>query len=85
MAKLVDNILDRYGEAVSRRTKYNTLMQEAGQYTWPNAQDMVRNANQTEALLRTVQLYDSTALMAAYKMTSGIFSYLMPVGARWFE
>ncbi|KKK85512.1 hypothetical protein LCGC14_2772560, partial [marine sediment metagenome] len=25
------------------------------------------------------------ALMAAYKMTSGIFSYLMPVGARWFE
>ena len=59
-------------------------MQEAGFYAWPSAQDMVRNAWQTEALLRTTELYDSTALMAAYIMTSGIFSYLMPVGARWF-
>lgn len=81
----VKDILDRYDEAKSRRTKYNTLMQEAGQYAWPNAQDMVRNSMQTEALLRTLTLYDSTALMAAYKMTSGIFSYLMPVGAKWFE
>ncbi len=81
----LNKILDRYNMAVSRRTKYNSLMEEAGYYTWPNAQDMVRNADQTEALLRTTELYDSTALMAAYRMTSGIFSYLMPVGARWFE
>ena len=81
----INEILTRYNDAVSRRTKYNTLMQEAGQYAWPSAQDMVRNANQTEALLRTVELYDSTALMAAYRMTSGIFTYLMPVGAKWFE
>lgn len=80
----VKDILNRYDEAVSRRTKYNSLMQEAGQYVWPSAQDMVRNSQQTEGLLRTVELYDSTALMAAYTMTSGIFSYLMPVGARWF-
>jgi len=59
-------------------------MQEAGYYAWPNAQDMVRSAWQTEGLLRTVQLYDSTAMTAAYKMTSGIFSYLMPVGVKWF-
>ncbi len=81
----LNKILDRYNMAVSRRTKYNYLMSEAGYYAWPNAQDMVRNANQTEALLRTTELYDSTALMAAYRMTSGIFSYLMPVGAKWFE
>ncbi len=81
----VNTILDRYNEAVSRRTKYNSLMQEAGFYAWPNAQDMVRNSQQTEALLRTTEVYDSTALMAAYRMTSGIFTYLMPVGAKWFE
>lgn len=85
MAINIDDILTRYDEAKSRRTKYNSLMEEAGRYSWPNAQDMVRNAYQTEGLLRTVDLYDSTALMAAYKMTSGIFSYLMPVGAKWFE
>lgn len=81
----VNEILDRYGEVQSRRTKYNTLMQEAGFYSWPEAQDMVRNANQTEALLRTTEVYDSTALTAAYRMTSGIFTHLMPVGAMWFE
>ena len=78
-------VLQRYDEAKSRRTKYNSIMQEAGYYAWPNAQDMVRHENQTEALLRTVEIYDSTALMAAYKMTTGIFSYLMPVGAFWFS
>lgn len=81
----ISKMLDRYGQAVSRRTRYNSLMEEAGQYAWPNAQDMVRSANQTEGLLRTTELYDSTALMAAYRMTSGIFTYLMPVGAKWFE
>lgn len=81
----LNKILDRYDRAKSRRTKYNSLMSEAGRYSWPNAQDMVRSIEQTEALLRTTELYDSTALMAAYRMTSGIFSYLMPVGAKWFE
>ncbi len=81
----IDKILDRYSQAVSRRTKYNSVMQEAAAFSWPAAQDMVRNMEQTEALLRTQELYDSTALMAAYRMTSGIFSYLMPVGAKWFE
>lgn len=81
----VNETLTRYNDAVSRRTRYNSLMEEAGYYSWPNAQDMVRNAYQTEGLLRTVRLYDSTALMSAYRMTSGIFSYLMPVGVKWFE
>ena len=81
----VKAVLMRYDEAKSRKTKYNHLMEEAGYYAWPNAQDMVRHENQTEALLRTTEVYDSTALMAAYKMTTGIFSYLMPVGAYWFS
>lgn len=81
----VNQVLDRYAAAVSRKSVSNSLRAEAGQYAWPSAQDQVRNANQPEGLLRTVELYDSTALMGAYKMTSGIFSYLMPVGVKWFE
>jgi len=83
--KSIDRTLECYGEAKARRTKYNSIMEEAGQYCWPAAQDMVHNAEHTEGLQRTVDLYDSTALMAAYRMTSGIFTYLMPVGAKWFE
>jgi hypothetical protein len=82
----VNKILDRYGQAVSIKNQSNGLRQEAGKYCWPNAQDMVRTSEvKSEGELRTINLYDSTALQAAYKMTSGIFSYLMPVGARWFE
>jgi len=81
----LDDILERYGQAVSRRSQYNGIMSEAGRYSWPNAQDIVRNANQAEGQIRTVDLFDSTAIMSAYRMTSGIFTYLMPVGAKWFE
>lgn len=81
----VDEVLNRYNEAVARRTKYNSVMTEAGQYTWPSAQDMVRTSNPREGEIRTLNLYDSTALMAAFRMTAGIFTYLMPVGAKWFE
>ena len=85
MAIDINKTLDRYNEAVSRRTKYNSDMQEAGFYAWSRAQDMVRNANHTEALTRTNLVYNDTATKAAYRMTSGIFSYLMPVGVKWFE
>lgn len=81
----INEILDRYAEAKTRKSKSNSLREEAGKYVWPNAQDQVRTAVSSEGELRTVELYDSTALMAAYRMTSGIFSYLMPVGAKWFE
>lgn len=85
MAIDINETLNRYNDAVSRRTKYNSDMQDAGFYAWSRAQDMVRNANQTEALTRTGLVYNDTATKAAYRMTSGIFSYLMPVGVKWFE
>lgn len=78
-------ILERYGMARNRKSQSDNLRLEAGKYAWPPAQDQVRNSQQSEGQLRTERLYDSTALMAAYRMTSGIFSYLMPVGAKWFE
>ena len=81
----LNKILDRYGEARSRKSQSDSLRDEAGFYAWPNAREQVRNAEMNEGQLRTTELYDSTALMAAYRMTSGIFTYLMPVGARWFE
>jgi hypothetical protein len=80
----VAEILERYGRAKARKNESDGLRQEAGQYSWPSAQDQWRNANMSEGQLRTIHLYDSTSLMAAYTMTSNLFSYLMPVGSFWF-
>jgi len=80
----VSEILERYDRAKSRKNESDGLRQEAGKYSWPSAQDQWRNANMSEGQLRTQQLYDSTSLMAAYTMTSNLFSYLMPVGSFWF-
>lgn len=82
--KGVGDILERYGRAKSRKNESDRLRQEAGKYSWPSAQDQWRNANMSEGQLRTQELYDSTALMSAYTMTSNLFSYLMPVGSFWF-
>ena len=45
---------------------------------------MTRNKEQSEGEQNTVHLYDSTALMSAFTLTSGLFSFLMPAGAFWF-
>ena len=80
----VSEILNRYDRARSRKQESDGLRQEAGQYSWPEAWRQVRNAEQSEAELNTVNLYDSTALMAAFALTSALFSFLMPAGAFWF-
>jgi hypothetical protein len=80
----VNAILTRYGQAVARKNQSDGLRQEAGQYSWPSAQDQERNIHTSEGQLRTIHLYDSTSLMAAYTLTSNLFSYLMPVRSFWF-
>jgi hypothetical protein len=84
MAINVDNWLNKYDTAMTRKRQSDGLRQEAGQYSWPSAKDQTRTSMQSEGQLETINLYDSTAMMSAYTMTSGIFSYLMPVGAFWF-
>ena len=85
MDKKIDLLLERYENAKNRRSQYDPILQEVAKYVWPVMQDMVRTVNMPEGQIRTVDIYDSTANMAAYRMTSGIFSYLMPVGSKWFE
>lgn len=84
MAVNVDQWLQKYQQAMSRKRQSDGLRQEAGLYSWPEAKDQTRNAMRSEGQLNTLNLYDSTALMAAYIETSGIFSYVMPAGAFWF-
>jgi len=80
----VSMVLDNYNQAMSRKKESDGLRQEAGLYAWPSAWRQTRTSEQSEGEQNNIRLYDSTALMAAYTMTSGIFSYLMPVGAFWF-
>ena len=77
-------ILDRYDKAMSRKRESDSLRQDAGYYAWPDAWRQVQNVEQSEGQQNTLQLYDSTALTAAFTLTSGLFSFLMPAGSFWF-
>jgi hypothetical protein len=77
--------LDKYGQARARKNRSDGLRYEAAQYAWPSARDQVRgHQTSSEGRTNTINLYDSTALTAAYTTTSGMFSYIMPAGAFWF-
>ncbi len=83
MANKIDEVLERYSEAKSRKSRTDNERYEAGKYVWPAAQEQVRNAFSNDDQLRTVDKYDDTAVRSAYRMTSGIFTYLMPAGSFW--
>ncbi len=80
----VGQVLIRYDKAKSRKQESDHLRQEAGYYSWPNAWRQVMNEEQSEGQQNTLDLYDSTALMAAFTLTSALFSFLMPAGSFWF-
>ena len=79
----VDEVLERYGAAKTRKSRTDNERREAGKYAWPAAQDQVRNALSTDQIIKTIDKYDDTAVRSAYRMTSGIFTYLMPAGSFW--
>jgi len=79
----VDEVLERYGAAKTRKSRTDNERREAGKYAWPAAQDQVRNALSTDQIINTIDKYDDTAVRSAYRMTSGIFTYLMPAGSFW--
>lgn len=79
----VDKVLERYGWAKTDKSRTDNERYEAGKYVWPAAQVQVRNAMSNDDILRTVEKYDDTAVRSAYRMTSGIFTYLMPAGSFW--
>ncbi len=56
--------LNRYDKAKARKQESDHIRQEAGFYAWPNAWRQVKNSEQSEGEQNTLQLYDSTALMA---------------------
>ena len=79
----IDEVLERYGAAKTRKSRTDSERREAGKYAWPAAQDQVRNALSTDQIINTIDKYDDTAVRSAYRMTSGIFTYLMPAGSFW--
>ena len=84
MAKTQD-ILNRYDKAKTIRAESLGTFEEIGRYVWPASRDMVETVNTPEGEVKTVNIYDSTAIMAAQRMASGLFSFLMPVGVQWFQ
>ena len=79
----VDVILQRYAEARTQKSRTDNERREAGKFVWPAAQQQVMNAQSKDSQLRTLEKYDDTAVRGAYRMTSGIFTYLMPANTHW--
>ena len=80
----IKEILQRYSDAKGIRSQSDDLRMEAGRYVWPTFQDMFQ-PTETAGQQRRLNIFDSTAIDACLRMTSGIFSFLMPVGAKWHE
>lgn len=80
----IAQVLQRYDKAKTRKQESDHIRMEAGYYAWPNAWRQVMNVEQSEGTQNTLDLYDSTALNAAFTLTSALFSFLMPAGSFWF-
>jgi len=79
----VELILQRYQDAKTRKSRTDNERYEAGKFAWPAAQVQVMNAQSKDTHFSTLEKYDDTAVRSAYRMTSGIFTYLMPAGTHW--
>lgn len=83
---LADDIIDRYDEAKGVRAQYEDTLFELGRYVWPQMQDIVHTEkDDNDNRVRTVDIYDVTAILASERMTTGIIGNMMPVGTRMFE
>lgn len=77
--------LERYNAVVSDRNRWNGLLTDAGKYAWPNAQEMYKTTRTNQGYEYSLNIYDSTAIDAAFRLTANLFGYLMPVGTEWFK
>ena len=84
-AKSIEALLQRYDAAKTRKQQSDHSRAEAGKYAWPTSQDMYSPPGQSEGSEHTLNIYDFTAIDAGFRLAANIFSYLMPVGSKWFE
>ena len=85
MSKSIEEqIIERYSNAKTIRNQTDDQRYEAGYYAWNAARDVWEGYSHEERL-DTRQLFTSVPTNASHRAASGIFSYLMPVGDRWFE
>lgn len=82
----VDEVLERYDQVKTTRSAYENTLEELGKYVWPQMQDIVHEVKDDDGhVIRTVDIYDSTAIIASFRMAAGILGNLMPVGRKIFE
>lgn len=83
---LAENLLERYRVAKARKSESDNLREDAGRYAWPTARQMFKGTETGgEGQEYSLDIFDSTAIDASFRLTANIFSYLMPVGSKWFE
>ena len=73
--------LEHYNKLKNDRGEWLSTLEECGRYGWPNARTMVKSTQvEDKGHVLSVDIADSTAFKAAVRATSGIISFVMPVG-----
>lgn len=81
-----DTIKERYEEAKTVRSQYDNTLYMLGKYNWPQMQDVVVEQKIDDGnVVKTVDVYNSTAALASDVMANGILANMMPIGLKWFE
>lgn len=81
-----DVIKARYDDAKQVRSQYEGTLAMLGKYNWPQMQDVVVDQKMDDGnVVKTVDVYNSTAALASEVMANGILANMMPIGLQWFE
>lgn len=77
----IPELIARYEALASARDGYWLhLWREVRKYVYPSRQDNLPKGKQT-----SVDIFDTTAIAARYRLAAGIYNWMSPPDKRWFE
>lgn len=77
----VESILNRYNKLEAKKSGYWTrIWKETRHYTYPNEESDI-----VEGGVRGVDIYDTTAIDARYRLAAGMYAWMAPPEQKWFE
>lgn len=76
-------LLDAFHEALAERSAFEATWREIAALVHPTRAQFLRNGKARPAT--RLQVYDSTALLAAENLASGLFGALTNPASRWFR
>lgn len=77
----IQSVLDRYSKLDAKKSGYwSRLWKETRHYAYPNEESDV-----SEGGVRAVDIFDTTAIDARYRLAAGMYAWMAPPEQKWFE